>query len=164
MFTNLDLSYSTRMLREEAMFVHYKPFETGRKTGSWFDHAPTWLIGRVNDSRLCTEVHRLKRLIEKVVGTGDAKPRYYRQKKSSEVPWHSDMNTKCCVNIILSDEAAPIVFEEVGEVSYKCALLDTTKRHMVPSSEAERLLLKFSIFDRTYEEAKKGLRDFVSTH
>ena len=161
MFTNLDLSYSTRMLREEAMLVHYKPFETGRKTGSWFDHAPTWLIGRVNDSRLCTEVHRLKRLIEKVVGTGDAKPRYYRQKKSSEVPWHSDMNTKCCVNIILSDEAAPIVFEEVGEISYKCALLDSTKSHMVPRFEAERLLLKVSIFARTYEEARDALKSYV---
>ena len=71
---------------------------------------------------------------------------------------HSDINTKCCINIILSKDSAPIVFEDIGEVTYKCALLNITKRHMVPAFHLERLLLKFSIFDKTYEEARLSLK------
>ena len=163
-FTRLELNYSTRMLVEESLMVHYQPFESGKKVGSWFDHAPTWLIGKVNDSRLCIEIHRLKKLIENKTGTKDAKPRFYVQAKGSEVPWHTDLNTRCCINIILSNRAAPIVFEDIGEVQYRCALFDITKRHMVPEFKTERLLLKFSIFDVSYEDAREGLKDYVSSH
>ena len=54
---------------------------------------------------------------------------------------------------MLSDDNGPFVFEDIGNVDYKCALLNITKKHEVPSHSAERLLLKFSIFDITYEQA-----------
>lgn len=161
---NLNLNYSTRMLVEESLMVHYAPFETGKNTGSWFDHAPTWMQGHVRDTRLCREVHRLKNIIEKYTGSRDVRPRFYKQENRTKVPMHADHNTLCCVNIILSNKAAPIVFEDIGEVEYKCALLNITERHMVPEFKTERLLLKFSIFDVSYEKAREGLQEYVSSH
>ena len=157
-YTQLNLNYSTRMLIEESLMVHYKPFETGKNTGSWFDHAPTWMQGHVRDTRLYQEVHRLKNIIEKYTGSRDVRPRFYKQENRTKVPMHADHNTLCCVNIILSNRAAPIVFEDIGEVVYRCALLNITQRHMVPEFKTERLLLKFSIFDKTYEEVKRCMK------
>jgi hypothetical protein len=68
---------------------------------------------------------------------------------------HADYGTKCAINIILSDDAAPIIFEDVGEFNYTCALLNIQERHSVPSYPKERFLLKYSIFDVDYHEAVK---------
>ena len=154
-YTNLNIDYSSHMLRDESFLVHYSPFKSGGTSGSWFDNAPTWLQGRVRDTRMYTEIHRLSNLFKKVIECKIIKPRFYKQEAGTSVPFHSDLNTKCCINIILSSKAAPIVFEDIGEVTYKCALLNITKRHMVPEFNTERLLLKFSIFDKSYEEARE---------
>ena len=163
-YVDLNFNYSRQMLMNESAMVHYAPFRTGKTTGSWFDHAPTWLQGKVNDTRLYREVNRLKKRIEKHTGSQDVRPRFYRQEKNTMVPMHADHNTLCCVNIVLSTHAAPIRFEDVGEVQYKCALLNITERHMVPKFVAERVLLKFSIFDVSYEKARERLKDYVPAH
>ena len=151
----LNLNYSSQMLIDESFRVRYKPFEIDKKSNSWFDYAPTWMQGRIIDTKLYSEIHRLTNVIKEKSGARDVRPRFYRQEKNTHVPMHADVNTKCCINVILSEKAAPIVFEDIGEVNYKCALLNITKRHMVPKFKDERLLLKFSIFDKTYEEVKR---------
>ena len=160
-YNHLNIDYSSHMLRDESFLVHYSPFKSGRTSGSWFDNATTWLQGRVHDTRMYTEIHRLSNFFKKVIECNIIKPRFYKQEAGSSVPMHSDMNTKCCINIILSKDSAPIVFEDIGEVTYKCALLNITKRHMVPAFHLERLLLKFSIFDKTYEEARLSLKNYL---
>jgi hypothetical protein len=160
-YERLDLDYDEERLIEESLMVHYDPFQTGKNTDSWFDNQKTWLLGRVNDSRLTPETHRLKKMIETLTDSKDVRPRYYVQKKGSSVPFHRDMNTECSLNIILSNRAGPILFEDIGEVVYRCALLNTTQRHGVPKFKTERLLLKFSIFDKTYDETREGLREFI---
>ena len=157
-YERLDLDYDEDRLIEESLMVHYDPFQTGKNTDSWFDNQKTWLLGRVNDSRLTPETHRLKKMIERRTGSQDVRPRYYVQEKGSSVPFHRDMNTECSINVILSNRAGPILFEDIGEVVYRCALLNTTQRHGVPKFKTERLLLKFSIFDKTYEEVKRCMK------
>ena len=161
-YERLDIDYDSAKLIEESIMVHYSPFQTGKKTDSWFDNQETWYMGRVNDSRMYLEVHRLKKMIETLTGSDNVKPRYYVQAKSSSVPFHSDMKTECSINIVLSNRAGPILFEEIGEVVYRCALLNTTKRHGVPKFKTERLLLKYSIFDKTYEEVREKMRDYIA--
>lgn len=144
------LQYDEDILLLEAELVDFKPFESGMNNGTWFDHAPNWLQGRVRDER-CQEVFRVMDDIQKIAGCTDIRPRFYKQEANTEVPMHVDLNTKCSVNIILSDNSGPVVFEDHGEIMYKCAILDTTKRHGVPSYPEERILLKYSIFDQEYE-------------
>ena len=161
-YERLDIDYDSNKLIEESIMVHYSPFQTGKKTNTWFDNQKTWYLGRINDSRMYLEVHRLKKMIETLIDSDNVKPRYYVQAKGSSVPFHSDMKTECSINIILSNRAGPILFEDIGEVVYRCALLNTTKRHGVPKFKTERLLLKFSIFDKTYREVREKMRDYIA--
>ena len=161
-YTNLDLNYSDEKLIRESTGIKYKPFESGRNRGTWFDYAPTWLQGRVFDTRPYEEIDRLTNLLREKAELEEIRPRFYKQEKNTEVPMHADHNTLCCVNIILSETAAPIVFEDIGEIHYRCALINITRRHMVPKFNTERLLLKFSIFDKTYEEVKARLNELSS--
>lgn len=80
-----------------------------------------------------------------------AKPRFYWLEPNAVIPCHTDNNTKCSVNIILTDSPAPIKIEGV-DYFYTCALLNTTIEHSVINNDQERILLKFSIFDETFEE------------
>lgn len=159
-YERLNIDYDENSLIQESLMVHYGPFQTGKKTDSWFDNQNTWYVGRINDSRMYPEIHRLKGMIETLIESEDVRPRYYVQAKDSSVPFHSDMNTECAINIVLSNRAGPIIFEDIGEVVYRCALLNTTKRHGVPKFKTERLLLKFSIFDKTYEEVRRKFKEY----
>ena len=160
-YERLNINYDTDKLIQESIMVDYSPFQTGKKTNTWFDNQETWRIGRVNDSQIHFEVNRLKSMIETLIDSDNIKPRYYVQAKSSSVPFHRDMNTECAINIILSKHAGPILFEDIGEVMYRCALLNTTQRHGVPKFKTERLLLKFSIFDKTYQDVRKKLSHLI---
>ena len=159
-YEKLDIENDSAKLIEESAMVDYSPFRTGKKTNTWFDNQDTWDIGRVDDNRTYLEVHRLKKMIETLTGS-IVKPRYYVQAKSSSVPFHIDQNTECSINIILSNRAGPICFEDIGEVEYRCALLNTTQKHSVPEFETERLLLKYSIFDKTYQDVRKKMQHLI---
>lgn len=151
-YKELDIEYDKQALIEDSKVTDFAAFKSGFNNGSWFDEAPTWQQGHVRLAK-CKETWRLVDYFKMKLLTNDIRPRFYKQSANSAVPLHADINTKCCVNIILSDNNGPIVFEDIGKVDYKCALLNITKKHEVPAHNNERLLLKFSIFDITYEQA-----------
>ena len=154
MLYHLDLQYDKNLLLLEAESLNYKPFSTGGTKGSWFDYAPTWEQAKVTDlsSVIVREVKRLTDLIQSITLSNDIRPRFYKQKANTEVPPHIDYNTKCSINIILSDNYGPIQFTGYEPAFYKCAVLDTSKEHWVPPYDEERMLLKFSIFDITFDD------------
>lgn len=152
-YTHLNFDYNTEALIKEAALANYKPFESGNQNGNFWDYAPTWMQGRVKDFINFPEVERLTKFIAHKINSSDVRPRFYKQEANTELPMHRDQNTKCCVNIVLSKSSAPIMWEDIGNVSYNCALLNITQSHAVSAFPEERLLLKFSIFDVEYEEA-----------
>lgn len=79
------------------------------------------------------------------------KPRFYWLQPYSEIPEHVDNGTMCSINLILSDKPAPIIISGKKFV-YKQALLNTTIPHSVLNGPEERVMLKISIFDETFEE------------
>ena len=88
----------------------------------------------------------------------NAKPRFYTLKANEVLPHHVDNDTECAINFILSDEAAPITFQETGNTYYyKTALLNTSLWHGVWNGPNDRILLKLSIFDQPYEAVKEKL-------
>jgi len=115
-----------------------RPHKDSRYPGE-FKH---WLISHCHDPYLDEICHDLN---------VKAKPRFYWLEPNASVPYHIDNNTECSVNIILTEGPAPITIDEV-EYFYTCALLNTTIRHAVFNNDQERILLKFSIFDETFEE------------
>ena len=152
-YTHLDINYDSELLVKESKIASYKPFESGYNNGTFFAYAPTWLQGRITNFDDFPEIKRLTEHIAHKINSSDVRPRFYRQEANTAVPIHRDQNTKCCVNIVLSEKAAPITFEDIGDIDYKCALLNITQSHEVKEYPEERLLLKFSIFDVDYEDA-----------
>lgn len=87
----------------------------------------------------------------------EGRPRFYFQDPGSFLDWHTDINTLCSVNMVLSDDPAPISFRS-GETHYRQALLNTTVPHSVRNGRSERILFKISIFDMTFEEVASTIR------
>lgn len=79
------------------------------------------------------------------------KPRFYWLEPFAVIPEHVDNGTQCSLNFILTDEAAPITIEG-KDYTYTQVLLDTTRKHSVTNNHNERIMLKISIFDKSYEE------------
>lgn len=107
----------------------------------------TWLILKYNDD-----------YIEKIMDDFGVKgsPRFYWQEPNSVLPMHVDNNTTCSINFVLTDDPAPVTVEDVDYV-YEQAVLDTTKLHGVNTNDEERILLKISIFDESYEDLVKRI-------
>jgi hypothetical protein len=85
------------------------------------------------------------------------KPRFYFQEPYYMVPRHTDNGTTCSFNFVLSDEPVPISFDD-EDIIYSQALLNTTLPHAVRNGPHERILLKISIFDKSFEEVAKTLK------
>ena len=150
-YKELNLEYNIDKLLEEEKRVEY--------IQRWPDWQPNWSQGYVIDFSNFEEIGRLVDILKYRFKSNDVRPRFYKQQANTCIGMHKDRYTNpdrgpaCSVNIILSKKSSPIVFEDVGNINYKCALLNLAKQHSIPSFEEERLLLKFSIFDVSYEDA-----------
>ena len=82
------------------------------------------------------------------------KPRFLYQKAGFTIPFHQDRGTLCSINFILNDTQDKISFKD-EDVFYKTALLNTQIEHAVINPMNDRIMLKLSIFDKTYNEVLK---------
>ena len=78
-------------------------------------------------------------------------PRFYWKQPNFSLPMHVDNNTTCSINFVLTDNPAPVKVED-SEYTYEQAILNTTRLHGVGAEDQERILLKISIFDESYED------------
>lgn len=85
------------------------------------------------------------------------KPRFYFQEPFFQLPEHVDYNTECSINFVLSDNAAPVTFGDRHHY-YKQCLLNTKIPHSVHNGPEERILLKISIFDVTFDELSQRIK------
>lgn len=92
----------------------------------------------------------------------DGKPRFYWLKPYAEIPEHIDNETTCSLNFILSDYPAPVAIEGI-DYEYKQILLNTTKMHSVKNNAQERIMLKISIFNETYEDLAMRIKYTVDS-
>ena len=173
--THLDIEYNEDILLMISDEVKYKPFTAKTRLtekelrdrfdgydrkmaqkGFFFDDDNGWLIGQTASGY--TEVDRLVEYTKSKLGDVEIKPRFYIQKKDVFVPEHKDMTTECAINILLSDDCAPITYRDFGDIYYKCALINTQEVHSV-KTDVERILFKLSIMDMKYETAASRLRN-----
>lgn len=87
----------------------------------------------------------------------DGRPRFYWLEPFAKIPEHVDNGTQCSINLIITKDPAPITIEG-ADYFYKQALLNTTIPHSVTNGATERIMLKISIFDETYEQLAKRLK------
>jgi len=84
----------------------------------------------------------------------DVRPRYYILDKNATLKMHKDLGTLCSINIILSDDPAPINIEGTNYY-YNQALINTQALHGVTEpSQQDRILFKLSIMNCDFISAK----------
>jgi hypothetical protein len=122
-----------------------KPYTDSRYPNLKLDD---WHIGHY------TDIH-IEKIISDFEVTG--KPRFYWLEPFAKIPEHVDNGTQCSINLILSDTPAPITMQG-NDYTYQQCLLNTTVRHSVSNGPVERIMLKISIFDETYEHLANRIK------
>ena len=90
------------------------------------------------------------------------KPRFFYQKSNFHLKPHKDFGTQCGLNILLSDNPVPRNIE-AKDYYYTQSLIDLQREHSVINDNKERVLLKFSIPDKSFEQVAKEI-NYVVPH
>ena len=138
---HLDYQVDKKQLLDEAANCKFKArsYTDPRYPGQQLDE---WLIG-----------HHTSEYVDQIIQDFEieAKPRFYWLMPHAVIPEHTDNGTLCSINIVLTDHAAPITIND-QEYFYQTALLNTTVPHSVVNNENERIMLKLSVFNETFEQ------------
>jgi hypothetical protein len=82
------------------------------------------------------------------------RPRFYLQAPGYVLKMHIDRITKCSLCVLLSEDPAPITFEN-ETVHYHVALINNSVIHGVTNtSHHMRVLLKLSVMDKSYSDVR----------
>lgn len=137
--TLLDYPLDTATLLQSAVNAKLcaEPYTDSRYPGLAKED---WYIGRYRDE-----------YIDKILCDFevDGSPRFYWLEPFATIPQHIDNGTQCSINLIVTENPAPINVDGV-DYTYRQALLDTSLPHSVTNGDTERIMLKISIFDETY--------------
>ena len=151
----LDLCIDRKTLRNY-VYEHQDKFQ------EYFE----WVPIKVNESRAwkqlkiqpceLEEVQGLHNKLKSFFSNEKINCYFYILEKNHSIGTHSDPTTLCSINILLSDRNAPIIIDN-KKYFYNTALLDTSREHSVPSSDNDRVMLKFSFTKTSFEVAKERL-------
>ena len=83
----------------------------------------------------------------------DVRPRFYMLDKNTTLYPHTDLGTQCAINILLSQNNAPINIEGI-DYKYKQALINTQLMHSVSNLDEDRIIFKLSIMNLSFSDAK----------
>ena len=83
-------------------------------------------------------------------------PRFYFQQPHFHLKPHRDYGTQCAVNFILNG-TTPINIEG-KEYVYSQALVNVQREHSIKTDNEERIMLKFSIKDKSFEEVLNNIK------
>ena len=144
---NYPINKDILLLESDKARENAKPWEGGPNL-----HIDEWLVSYKPKSDYISKI--MKDL--NIVG----KPRFYYMKPNFTLKPHKDFGTECGVNILLSDESVPINIEGV-DYHYSQALINLKKEHSVVNDGKERVLLKFSIPDKPFEQVAKEINYVV---
>lgn len=89
-------------------------------------------------------------IIERLTLTGRCYPKFGWIQPNSELSEHIDSKTQCCINFLISNNLAPVIFEGT-EYYYTQAVLNVQRQHRVINGPTERVMLRIMILDETYE-------------
>ena len=92
------------------------------------------------------ETTRILAHFKEKLQTENIEANFFTQEQGTSVKMHVDVGTPCAINFIIKGEETPIIFEDEGTFFYKNALLNVSKKHMVPKQETtDRMLFKLRI-------------------
>ena len=146
----LDIEFDIdRLLLEYEYILPNEKFYGDNRGSSLY-----WKVIRHEDmtSKYCKDLAESIKNKYNIAGRVDS--RFYRLLANELLPFHTDRGTQCSVNVILSDQPAPISFRIQNKISnyhYKVALINTQLEHSVQNGSEDRILFKISIFDENFD-------------
>ena len=143
---NYPINKDILLLESDKARENAKPWEGGHNY-----KIDEWLVSYYKSdyiNKIMTELN--------IVG----KPRFFYMRPNFTLKPHRDFGTECGVNILLSDESVPINIEGV-DYHYSQALINLQKEHSVVNDSKERIILKFSIPDKPFEQVAKEINYVV---
>jgi len=139
-----EFDYNKELLLAEANDMNgYEPF-IDPLNGDVFNG---WMIKRVNTGYAQEMSDYFQNLFE----SKDCKPRFYIQEPGFSLPFHRDRGTLCSFNFLLSENPDVINFRKFN-YTYRIGLLNTQAEHAVLNVTSKRVLLKISVFDKTFDQ------------
>ena len=181
---DIDFTINKEMLIEESKICDYVPInrvtlrrvkmgsyaETKGKKFSdflnkedkdWWLKQNTWKSIMNADAEMLFKMPETTRILahfKEKLQTENIEANFFTQEQGTSVKMHVDVGTPCAINFIIKGEETPIIFEDEGTFFYKNALLNVSKKHMVPKQETtDRMLFKLRILDLTFDEAKERI-------
>jgi len=125
--------------------------KTTESKNFWYN-TDTWLKTIVENISVLPEIKRLQNVFESDIVY------VYKQLANSSLPKHRDWDVITSVNILLSDDVAPITFD-YGDEFYKNALIDVSQKHSVKAHTEDRLLLKYAWHTKSFSDVKEELKN-----
>lgn len=146
--TLLNLNYDKEKLLEEFNKANFQKSEE-------FSHNPyntAWLKTVINSE--CIEALRIKNFLEQILECS-VTGLFYIQEKNKEILSHTDGRCHTSINLVLSQNPAPICFENKYYYNYQCAILNVGEfLHSVPASSEDRQLVRYVISDQKLDYYK----------
>lgn len=152
--THINLDYNKELLLKEFDAAELIPYTPNKPTKgeSWFSYQPDWLTLKIEDYTLFPETEKVKDYIKSIYNY-EPVVKLFELTENVEIPPHKDMGHKACINIVLSEDPAPVYYRDYGEVVYETAMLNVAKRHGVHPGP-KRKMIKFQLApDMFYNEA-----------
>jgi hypothetical protein len=153
LINHIELEYDKEALIKEFDSAKLIPYTPSRQTkgDTWFSYQPDWLTLTIEDYSTFPEMLRLKNYVDSTYGF-ETIGKMFQLTENVEIPAHKDMGHRACVNIVLSEDPAPVYYKDFGEVTYTCAILNVARRHGVRSGP-KRKMIKFQLGKLFYNEA-----------
>jgi hypothetical protein len=140
--------------KEELLKTFNEHKHTAIKYSDFRGVQENWFMIKVEDTKYIKKIKNDFKIL-------DAKPRFYIQKANFILPKHRDLNTKCSINFLLSnDEGNSPITIEGEEYKYSSCLLNTQKLHGVKNDDKDRILFKLSIFDFSFYQTRFKILEY----
>lgn len=128
---------------------------------NWWRRQDSWQASTNADNELLAkmpETARILSIFKERLKTNEIEANFLTQKVGTNVKMHADVGTACAINFLLKGDETPIMFEEDGTFYYKNALLNVSKKHMVPEQRStDRMLFKLRILNMPFEEVREKI-------
>lgn len=155
---HLDFLFDRNKLLEEFDSAELELYRPNKSRGeSWFCTQEDWATRTLNGE--FPEVERLRLWLERKFEVPIV-AKFFKLREGGAIPPHVDHGHRCAVNIVLSDEAAPIKYRDGTEEVYECALVNVAIRHEVPVGP-ERKMIKFQLGRLFFDEALKNYQSNI---
>jgi hypothetical protein len=150
MIKHIDLCFDKQKLISEfnstQMHLH-RPQK--QKAETWFSNQSSWETVTLGGQ--CEETERIRKHLENVFKVS-VTAMFFKLEENVGIPPHVDHGHRSALNIILSDEPAPVKYRGEEEEVYDCAILNVARRHEVLPGP-ERKMIKFKLGNLFFEEA-----------